>query len=389
MEFISPTKAVLGLLLFSTLGCGVIGFVNDPAALSGLSYWAAATGVPHPPGVAMPYYRVGTFYMDSDVYVGGPNGLVFRITDHEINPSPRQADASYHTITVDVTNYTGEETLVPMSDLFFVRRMLDVDGALQYGRWVAQNEPLLARNLPAYDAQQLTPISPDSTRTFVIGFVLPNGDVPELGMITNWQMAMEGGLPIWFYLEPDPDGPFVDAHKPPPPTPVVLDGSGTVGGHPTIGGSGRWPTTGIVTRGFGCADSYTGISGAGFGCPSSQPWFHNGVDVANLSGTPIWSPIDGTLIYAGPDSSGADCSGMAGSLPPHEGLGLHQRVTDGQTVHYFGHLQHFLRTNGQAAAGETIAEMGSTGCSTATHLHWIVIENGNLVDPAVWAGPGP
>ena len=223
----------------------------------------------------------------------------------------------------------------------------------------------------------------------MVGFVLPNGDVPELGMITNWQLAVDGGLPIWFYLEPDPDGPFVDALKPPPPTPVVLDGSGPYGGSPTSGGAGRWPTTGIVMRGFGCADSYTGISGAGFGCPPSQPWFHNGVDIANISGTLIWSPVDGTMVYAGPDSSGADCSGMVGSLPPHQGLGLHQRVTDGQTVHYFGHERDFLMTSGPVAAGQGVAEMGSTGCSTGTHLHWMVYENGTLVDPAVWAGPGP
>jgi len=148
IERVSPTKAVIAILLFSTLGCGVIGFVDDPAALSGLSYWAAATGVPNPNGVATPYYRVGTFYSNSDVYVGGPNGLVFRMTDHDVMPSPRHADASYHFLTLDVTNYTGEETVVPVSDLFFVRRVVDVNGEVQYGRWVAQNEPLLAQNLP-------------------------------------------------------------------------------------------------------------------------------------------------------------------------------------------------------------------------------------------------
>jgi murein DD-endopeptidase MepM/ murein hydrolase activator NlpD len=143
-----------------------------------------------------------------------------------------------------------------------------------------------------------------------------------------------------------------------------------------------------VTRGFGCHELYTGIDGAGFGCPAERPWFHNGVDIANVQGTPIWSPVDGTMLYAGPNSTGPDCSAIPGSQPPHEGLGNYQRVGS-DTLHYFGHLSNFLVTAGSVTAGQNVAEMGSTGCSTGSHLHWIVYQNGNLLDPAVWAGPGP
>ena len=458
-------RALLGSLFFAaTMGCGIIGFIENPAPLTGPAYWAAATGQPLPtvtvllgtttPGVAAtavpveitttpdwttvmplflstptpywvtttpfvitttpdgnppvtttpglpiigfstpsaletPYYRLGSFYMNSDVYIGGPNGLVFRLTGHETQPSPNNEAATYHFITVRVTNYGSEDVIVPVSNVFFIRRVQQADGPLT-GRWVPQNEPLLARSLPAYETQQLTPIPPDGQREIVLGFVVPNGEVTELGLITDWNRPVEGGLPVWFYLADDPLGPFTDAFQPPPPTPIVLDDGGTSSGS----GAGGWPTTGIITRGFGCHELYTGIDGTGFGCPPDRQWFHNGVDVANAQGTLIWSPVDGAMVFAGPNSTGPDCSAIPGSQPPHEGLGNYQRISGSDvggasTLHYFGHLSSFLVTSGAVSAGQMVAEMGSTGCSTGSHLHWIVYQNGNLIDPAQWAGPGP
>jgi hypothetical protein len=336
-----------------------------------------------------PYYRIGTFYMNSDVHVGGPNGLVFRITGHEMQPSPNNDEAAYHFVTIHVTNYTSEEAIVPVSDVFFIRRVQQDETQLA-GRWVPQNEPLIAAGLPAYETQQLEPIPPDGERDFILGFVVPDGDVRELGLITDWNRPVEGGLPIWFYLEDDPRGPFNDAYKPPPPTPVVLDDGSTQSGGGEPGSSnGLWPTTGFVTRGFGCHELYTGIDGTGFGCPPERPWFHNGVDIANTQGALIWSPVDGAMLYAGPNSTGPDCSNISGSQPPHEGLGNYQRVSGGGTLHYFGHLSGFLVTSGSVTAGQNVAEMGSTGCSTGNHLHWTLYQNSSLIDPALWAGPGP
>ena len=465
-------RALLGsLFLVATFGCGVIGFIENPAPLTGPVYWAVATREPGPtvtiflgtttpvyeatavpgeitttpewttvtpvflstptpywvtttpfvitttpdgslpptttPGLPIigfttpepletPYYRVGTFYMNSDVYVGGPNGLVFRLTSHEMQPSPNSDEATYHYFTLSVTNYTSEAVIVPAADVFFIRHVQQGETLLT-GRWTPQKEPLLARNLPAYETQQLAPIPPDGQREFILGFVVPNGDVRELGLITDWNRPVAGGLPIWFYLEDDPLGPFNDAFQPLPPTPIVLDDGGTRsgGGSGEPGsGAGGWPTTGIITRGFGCHELYTGIDGTGFGCPPERQWFHNGVDIANAQGTLIWSPVAGTMVYAGPNSTGPECSTIPGSQPPHEGLGNYQRINGDalsgvSTVHYFGHLSSFLNSSGSVEAGQIVAEMGSTGCSTGPHLHWIVYQNGNLVDPALWAGPGP
>lgn len=464
-----PFLLTASLFILTSLGCGIIGFVENPASLSGPAYWAAETATPVPtvtrflgtttpvfaatpvpavitttpawttitatpllppptatpvgftatpyrvtttpaaitetpvppvtttPGLPMigyttpepletPYYRTGTFYMHSDVYIGGPDGLVFRLVGHETQPSPRQDTAVYHFLTVRVTNYTSEETVVPISDLFFIRRVQQGEGVL-HGRWMPQNEPLIARRLPAYETQQLPPVPSGGQREFVLGFVVPDGEVAEIGLITNWNRPVTGGLPVWFYLTTDLLGPFTDAFQPPPPTPVVLDDGATYAGDTPD--SGQWPTTGTITRGFGCHALYTGIDGTGFGCPADRPWFHNGVDIANTQGTPIWSPVTGTLIFAGANSTGPDCADIPGSQAPHEGLGNYQRVSGDSTLHYFGHLSRFLVTTGSVNAGQTVAEMGSTGCSTGSHLHWIVYQNGTLIDPAQWAGPGP
>lgn len=336
------------------------------------------------------YYRVGTFYMQRDVTVGGPDGLVLRLVAHATQPSPDDPAATWHRLTVRLTNRGDAPLTVVPSDLFFIRHVVRDDGTVVTGRWTAANAPLIAAGLPDYAAQQLAPLAPGATRDVVLGFVLPNGTVETVGLMTAWQQAPDGGVPVWFYLTEDPRSPLVDADGPPPPTPVVLgDGTGAPGGGDDDAGGGLWPTTGSITRGYGCHALYTGVDGSGFGCPAEQPWFHNGVDIANASGTAVWSPVDGTLVYAGPDSYGADCSAMAGSEPPHAGLGNYQKVTGATTTHYLGHLSGFALTSGAVTAGQTTAALGSSGCSTGPHLHWIVYDGGQLVDPALWAGPGP
>ena len=358
-------------------------------------------GFTTPEPLETPYYRIGSFYMHQDVYVDGPNGIVFRLIDYDSEPSPNDVGASYHYFTIRVKNHTGvDDVIVPMTDVFFIRRILNNGIIIAEGRWVNQNEPLLHRGLPLLDNEDedLDDLTLDDLeeKEFVLGFVTPDGEVESLGLVTDWGRQIEGGLPVWFLLARDPlDDPpdsLASAFQPPPPTPSVLDdyggyngGSGSGGGP----GNGVWPTTGSITRGFACSAFYTGVNGAGFGCPPTEPWFHNGVDIANAQGTGIYSPIDGNMEYAGPNPTGGDCSTLPGSQPPHEGLGNYQRITDGNTLHYLGHLSAFVVTSGFVSVGQTVSEMGSTGCSTGSHLHWMVYEGGSLVDPAIWAGPGP
>ena len=66
-----------------------------------------------------------------------------------------------------------------------------------------------------------------------------------------------------------------------------------------------WPVNGAIKQGFGCSPYYTGIPGPG--CPVEAPWFHDGVDLAAATGTPVRAVLTGTVIFAGSDGSRPVC----------------------------------------------------------------------------------
>jgi hypothetical protein len=365
-------------------------------------------GFTTPVPAATPYYRVGTFYMNQDIHIGYPNSVVIRLTDYELRPSATNPETdSYLLLYVTIKNYSGSDTFVPVSDIFFVREVR-TDAALRR-RWSAKNEPLGELGLPSYDDQLLNnagepaPIPPETERDYIVAFILPQGTIGEVGVTTDLRRPVDGGIPLWIYLQEDPLGPFQEPCGPPtgyypgcqplPPTPIIFDENDAYGGPGATveppPGIGSWPTNGIVVRGFGCQEFYTGVDGAGFGCPPERPWFHNGVDIANATGNPIYAVIDGTVEFASYNPNAPDCAAMAGSEPPHQGLGYYQRITDGTLLHYYGHLSAFVVTGGPVTNGQQVALMGSTGCSAGPHLHWTLFSGGNLIDPETWAGPGP
>uniref|UniRef100_UPI003D81C684 Peptidase, M23 family n=1 Tax=Streptococcus thermophilus TaxID=1308 RepID=UPI003D81C684 len=98
---------------------------------------------------------------------------------------------------------------------------------------------------------------------------------------------------------------------------------------------------------------------------------HNGIDIANGIGTPIYSVMDGTVINAG----------------PAQGFGKWVRVRhDDGTITVYGHVHSFNVSVGQrVTAGEQIAEMGNEGQSTGPHLHFEVRPGGgDAIDPVPW-----
>lgn len=150
----------------------------------------------------------------------------------------------------------------------------------------------------------------------------------------------------------------------------------------------RWPVDEPhnITRGYGCQEFFTGeLSTA---CPSSKPWFHNGIDFGKSTGSPYYDvfPVSGNVQHAGPNPTGPDCSSIEGSLPPYEGYGLftrHIANLDGKNVTVWGaHLSGFLIDAGDSSSpGQVLGEIGSTGCSTGSHLHFSVRIDGVYVDP--------
>jgi murein DD-endopeptidase MepM/ murein hydrolase activator NlpD len=107
--------------------------------------------------------------------------------------------------------------------------------------------------------------------------------------------------------------------------------------------------------------------------------FHSGVDILAKIDTPVRAAESGRVIFAG------EKGGLGKAIVIDHGSGL-------RTV--YGHLNRFLTTNGrEVTRGEIIAGAGSTGRSTAPHLHFTVMQDGKTVDPLlytyerVWTAP--
>ena len=100
---------------------------------------------------------------------------------------------------------------------------------------------------------------------------------------------------------------------------------------------------------------------------------HYGVDIAAPIGTPIYSPLGGRVLRAGP------ASGF--------GLAVYIQHDDG-SVTVYGHINDYFVTAGQwVSAGTVIAEVGNTGQSTGPHLHFEVHADGlyqGRTDPMPW-----
>lgn len=95
--------------------------------------------------------------------------------------------------------------------------------------------------------------------------------------------------------------------------------------------------------------------------------FHNGLDMAASSGTPILAAYDGDVVAA--DYSGS----MGNYIMIDHGSGLY-------TIYM--HCSALYVSKGQTVyKGQNIAAVGSTGRSTGPHLHFSVRQSGNYVSP--------
>lgn len=113
----------------------------------------------------------------------------------------------------------------------------------------------------------------------------------------------------------------------------------------------------------------TGTFSSGFGPRWGR--VHQGIDIANNLGSPIYAAMDGTVVEAG----------------PAQGFGNWVVIRhDNGEVTVYGHMRHYSVSAGQrVAAGQQIAQIGSEGESTGPHLHFEVKPDGvNQVDPVAW-----
>lgn len=96
-------------------------------------------------------------------------------------------------------------------------------------------------------------------------------------------------------------------------------------------------------------------------------WRHAGVDIANKTGTAIYAADAGTVESAGWNN------GYGYNIIINHGGGKKTR---------YAHFSKLYLENGQKVKkGEVIGEMGSTGWSTGSHLHFEIIINGIKHNP--------
>lgn len=97
---------------------------------------------------------------------------------------------------------------------------------------------------------------------------------------------------------------------------------------------------------------------------------HNGTDFASSYGTPIHATADGVVIHAG------WLSGYGRLIKIQHEFGIETR---------YAHLSKIRVKKGQRVSrGDRIGDMGNSGRSTGTHLHYEVRRNGKPVNPMTY-----
>ncbi|EKD62531.1 MAG: lipoprotein precursor [uncultured bacterium] len=144
-----------------------------------------------------------------------------------------------------------------------------------------------------------------------------------------------------------PDGVIPEAFLGSPVARVkqITPDAGTV----VASGTFVWPTSGTISQRFA--------------------WYHKGVDIANKAAPAILAADAGTVIVAG--------------WPDNYGYG--NRVIIDHNNGYktlYGHMSRIYVVAGQTVSrGAAIGQMGSTGRSTGTHLHFEIIYAGTYLNP--------
>lgn len=114
-------------------------------------------------------------------------------------------------------------------------------------------------------------------------------------------------------------------------------------------GSFVWPAAGRITQGYS--------------------FYHKAIDIANRSGGPILAADSGTVVISG----WVDNSGYGNRVVVDHGNGY---------VTLYAHLSVAqVRVGQRVNRGDVLGQMGSTGRSTGTHLHFEIRTGSGLLNP--------
>lgn len=115
------------------------------------------------------------------------------------------------------------------------------------------------------------------------------------------------------------------------------------------GGKMAWPTVGHTVTQY-------------------YSWRHNGLDIANKTGTPIYAAADGIV-----ETASWNAGGYGYQVVINHGAGKQTR---------YAHMSAFaVKAGDSVSKGQNIGVMGSTGHSTGPHVHFEVMINGKRTNP--------
>lgn len=186
--------------------------------------------------------------------------------------------------------------------------------------------------------------------------LLPVPSAAEPGWITAAPAPVVASVPA---SPPGLVGRLIDTDD------LITDPVGVVVATPDARADGEligWPVSvHTPTTGFGYrSDPFT----------HKQRW-HDGVDLGQACGDPVWASLDGTVAYAG-------WGGGYGNrvILRHADRNGHRFETT------YNHMSKIDVQVGQAVQrGFVIGRVGTTGRSTGCHMHFEVILDGSYVDP--------
>lgn len=165
-----------------------------------------------------------------------------------------------------------------------------------------------------------------------------------------------------------PQAPDARAIEPPTSPLPATDAAGAADGgdagptaeDPATGIALQWPASGTVTAPYGFRVHPK----------TEEKQFHDGLDIANATGTPVVAAADGTVILA-------EYSGGWGNVV----LIRH----DDDWVTRYAHLDAIETKEGdKVEAGQQIGRMGFTGNATGSILHFSVYYRDQPADPAMY-----
>lgn len=105
------------------------------------------------------------------------------------------------------------------------------------------------------------------------------------------------------------------------------------------------------------------------------PTFHKGVDFAMPYGSPINAFADGVVIFADFDADYGNKVVIEHDLDGEHFTTVYAHIRDEGT---------FVTVGQRVSAGDLIAEVGETGLSYGTHLHFEIRHDGEPVNPQGW-----